>query len=87
MSAVAVCRSSASLRLVEQPHILDRDHGLVGEGLQQRDLFVVKGFTSARRSTIAPMLSFSRNSGTLSTVPMCPARHSRPYGKFVAFGR
>ena len=23
------------LRLVEQPHILDRDHGLVGKGLQQ----------------------------------------------------
>ena len=26
------------LHLVEQPHILDRDHGLVGEGLQQIDL-------------------------------------------------
>ena len=38
MSAVAVCRSSASLRLVEQPHVLDRDHGLVGEGLQQLDV-------------------------------------------------
>ena len=38
MSAVAVCRSSASLRLVEQPGVLDRDHGLVGEGLQQLDM-------------------------------------------------
>ena len=37
-SAVAVCCSSASLRLVEQPHVLDRDHRLVGEGLQQLDL-------------------------------------------------
>ena len=26
------------LRLVEQPHVLDRDHRLVGEGLEQRDL-------------------------------------------------
>ena len=29
------------LHLVEQPHILDRDHGLVGEGLQQ--LLVMDG--------------------------------------------
>ncbi len=28
------------LGLVEQAHVLDRDHGLVGEGLQQRDLLV-----------------------------------------------
>src|SRR4030095_14284199 len=26
------------LRLVEQAHILDRDRGLIGEGLHQRDL-------------------------------------------------
>ena len=26
------------LRLVEQPHVLDGDHGLVGEGLQQLDV-------------------------------------------------
>ena len=26
------------LNLVEQPHVLDRDHSLVGKGLQQRDL-------------------------------------------------
>ncbi len=41
-SEVAVCCSSASdefararLHLVEQPHVLDRDHRLVGELLQQ----------------------------------------------------
>ena len=28
------------LGLVEQPHVLDRDHRLVGEGLQQLDLLV-----------------------------------------------
>ena len=48
-SAVAVCCSSdsrkiacARLHLVEQPHVLDRDHRLVGEGLDQIDLFVGK---------------------------------------------
>ena len=48
-SAVAVCCCSDSasrrvrcLHLVEQPHILDRDHGLVGEGLQQLDLLVAE---------------------------------------------
>src|SRR3989442_8001049 len=50
ISLVAVCCSRAHLRmgrckclvlllqLVEQAHILDRDHGLVGEGLQQGHL-------------------------------------------------
>ena len=41
-SAVAVCRSSASCGLVEQPHVLDGDHGLVGEGLQQLDVDALK---------------------------------------------
>ena len=45
-SAVAVCCSSDSLRsscapqLVEQPRVLDRDHGLSGELLDQLDLLV-----------------------------------------------
>ncbi len=30
------------LRLVEQPHVLDRDHRLVAEGLQQLELLVVE---------------------------------------------
>ena len=30
----------ARLHLVEQPHVLDRDHRLVGEGLDQFDLLV-----------------------------------------------
>ena len=45
ISLVAVCCSSASVRsrlravqLLEQPHVLDRDHRLVGKGLEQRDL-------------------------------------------------
>ena len=31
------------LDLVEQPRVLDRDHGLVGEGPQQRDVLVGEG--------------------------------------------
>src|SRR5262249_17736677 len=34
--------AGARLYLVEQPHVLDSDDGLVGEGLQQRDLLVGK---------------------------------------------
>jgi hypothetical protein len=30
------------LQLVERPHVLDGDHGLVGEGLEQRDLLVAE---------------------------------------------
>ena len=47
ISAVAVCCSSASvsvavpgLELLEQPHVLDGDHRLVSEGLDQLDLLV-----------------------------------------------
>ena len=46
-SLVAVCCSSATrqlavarLQLGEQPHVLDGDDGLVGEGLEQLDLLV-----------------------------------------------
>src|SRR5215468_1689422 len=33
----------ARLHLVEQPYVLDRDHRLVGEGLDQLDLLIGKG--------------------------------------------
>ena len=36
----------ARLHLVEQPHVLDRDHRLVGEGRDQLDLLSVNGRTS-----------------------------------------
>ena len=65
-SAVAVCRSSASLRLVEQPHVLDGDHGLVGEGLRQRD-FLVRELAGRRRGRIEQASAIalpSRSSGT-----------------------
>ena len=66
-SAVAVCCSSASLRLVEQAHVLDRDHRLVGEGLQQRDLARRRTAAASRAVTlITPIGSPSRSSGTTS---------------------
>ena len=55
------------LRLVEQPHVLDRDHGLVGEGLQQRDLLVAELDAGCACVTeIAPMPCPSRIIGTNS---------------------
>ena len=39
----------ALLQFLEQPHVLDGDHGLVGEGFKQFDLLFVKGRTSVRR--------------------------------------
>jgi hypothetical protein len=39
--------AGACLHLVEQPHVLDRDHRLVGEGSEQLDLLVGKGLHRA----------------------------------------
>ena len=38
ISLVAVCCSSDSLSSLEQPHVLDGDHRLVGEGFEELDL-------------------------------------------------
>ena len=62
-SAVAVCCCSDSLRssrarlhLVEQPHVLDRDHRLVGEGREQLDLLVGERLNlGAGQMTITPI--------------------------------
>ena len=54
ISAVAVWRSSASLRLVEQAHVLDGDHRLVGEGRQQRDLLVAGTVRAGAATAIEP---------------------------------
>ena len=44
------------LGLVEEPRVLDRDHRLVGERLQQRDLLLGERARSTSRPTkIAPM--------------------------------
>ena len=52
------------LGLVEQAHVLDRDHRLVGEGLQQRDLLVGKRPGLGRATGMAPMAWPRVSSGT-----------------------
>ena len=52
------------LRLVEQPHILDGDHCLVGEGLQQLDVVIGETPGSARVTLMKPMERPSLISGT-----------------------
>src|SRR5215470_15269332 len=58
----------ACLHLVEQAHVLDRDHRLVGEGLEQLDLLRTEGprFGAATR---VPATIPSRSSGT--PTPAC----------------
>ena len=50
----------ALAEFLEQPHVLDGDHRLVGEGFEKRDLLFGKGRTSVRRMRITPMATPSR---------------------------
>ncbi len=51
----------ARLRLLEEPHILDGDHGLVGEGLQKLDLaFVERPHLLARHDEDADRHPFAQ---------------------------
>ena len=46
----------ALLQFLEQPHVLDGDHGLVGEGFEQASICLSEnGRTSVRRMVIAPI--------------------------------
>ena len=38
ISLVAVCCSNDFFELLEEPGVLDSDHGLIGEGFEQLDL-------------------------------------------------
>src|SRR5499427_692331 len=57
------------LQFSEQPHVLDRDDGLSGEHLEQRNLAFRERRSSVRRTLIVPIAtpSFSSN-GTLRIV-------------------
>ena len=62
ISLVAVCCSNVtSLEFLEQPHVLDGDHGLVGEGFKQLDLRRGEGAhldaTCVQRSNEFPLLT------------------------------
>ena len=52
------------LRLVEQADVLDRNDGLVGEGLEQRNRASEKGLTSLRVIVMASIGVPSRSIGT-----------------------
>ena len=56
------------LDFVEQPHVLDRDHRLVGEGRDQLDLLVGERPHVCARKAITPIGLPSRSSGTPSMV-------------------
>ena len=64
------------LHLVEQTHVFDRDHGLVGEGCDELDLTLRNGIGLARPSANAPIGSPSRISGTPSMARRLPTRAS-----------
>ena len=52
------------LDFVEQPHVLDRDHRLVGEGLQQIDHLGGKSPGDFRHTERPPKMRSARRSGT-----------------------
>ena len=52
------------LGLVEQPHVLDRHHGLAGEGLEQRDGRPGNNPGSLRATPMVPIERPSCSSGT-----------------------
>ena len=55
------------LGLVEQPRVLDRDHGLVGETLLERKLFVGEGQE--------PVAEYDENADCLALAPERRATH------------
>ena len=58
----------ARLHLVEQAHVLDRDHGLVGEGLHDFDLALgERAGLGARQHEARRRLALSRSNGTPSS--------------------
>jgi hypothetical protein len=65
-------RTVLALQLREQPHVLDGDHRLIGEGLEQFDLTLSEGSGRVLDTEIAPMTVPSRSIGMLST-PRSPA--------------
>ncbi len=56
------------LGLVEQPRVLDGDHGLVGEGLEKMRFVSAERPGFAPRTLIVPIATPSRSSGTTRTL-------------------
>ncbi len=64
LGQVAVAR----LQLVEQAHVLDRDHRLVGERRHQLDLLVRERLDAVFQITMTPSSASSLSIGTASIV-------------------
>jgi hypothetical protein len=62
--ALRAAASRSCLMLAEQPHVLDGDHRLVREGLQEGDLFGREWSWSSTRDPMAPIGAPSRSIGT-----------------------
>ena len=77
ISLVAVCCSNDFLEFLEQPHILDSDHGLVGEGFQELDLRrgegTYLGATCVQRSDEFPLLTKGSGSRRCAKSPSEPS--------------
>ena len=75
------------LRLVEQPHVLDGDHGLIGEGLQQGNLFVAERmYFGAAEQNRSDALALAQQGNTQISASAGAARPFPGVGEFVAFG-
>ena len=77
ISLVAVCCSNDFLEFLEQPHVLDRDDGLIGEGLKQFDLFIRERANVGSAHSDDPMgisLSEQRRDKALSELPRVERR-------------
>src|SRR5438046_4189695 len=70
------------LDFVEQPHVLDRNHRLVGEGREQLDLLLTEGRGSVRITDRMPTTIPSRKSGTptAARTPMTAGAWGRSEG-------
>ena len=67
----------ALLDFFEQPHVLDGDHGLIGEGFKEFNLFVSERSDFFRRIRIAPIETPSRSNGVARTVRIPVVRQSK----------
>ena len=70
LCSLARCELTALfLDLVEHPHVLDRDRGLVGEGRTELDLLVGEAAATCKRVDVSRQIGLpSRNIGTPSEV-------------------
>ena len=71
----------ALLQFLEQPDVLDCDHGLVGEGFEKLDLLLGEWTDLVRRIMIAPIGIPSRSNGVARSVRM-PLRAEADARKF-----